>query len=354
VACDEPFRVALVDGGQDVGADGDHPDDGVAAVDVDDLVQVVEDPFARSAQPCYVPGPDLVRAGGRQFRFGVRWVDGVAATFTERVRLAQCGTWWTRRPRTRFGRALSRCWVRECLTACWSVAGPGVGVGHDGAVLQHELLNLAEAEREPEVQPHAVRDDLDRVPVSLARTPVACRQTTSSPSRTPTVPSADAAGCMRSIGQRRVLSSMSVDWKGSSRGMPPSMPRPGESCGPTARRARHGWVALLPGSQSLTRSHFPCKPLRRRPRSTSTPPAAMTSRPPRVLYVTTALLAPVEAKSPGGLLGVVWPTGALIPPAHGCRSCRRRRQPAWGRSAWRRASACQRRRSPTRASAEES
>jgi hypothetical protein len=44
VACDEPFRVALVDGGQDVGADGDHPDDGVAAVDVDDRVQVVEDP----------------------------------------------------------------------------------------------------------------------------------------------------------------------------------------------------------------------------------------------------------------------------------------------------------------------
>src|SRR5439155_23514020 len=73
-----------------------------------------------------------------------------------------------------------------------------------------------------------------------------------------------------------------------------------------------GWVALLPGRQSLTRSHFPCKALRRRPRSTSTPPAAMTSRPPRALYAT-ALLTPVEARGPDVLLGVGWPTGAPIP-----------------------------------------
>ena len=40
----------------------------------------------------------------------------------------------------------------------------------------------------------------------------------------------------------------------------------------------------------------------------------MTSRPPKALYVTTALLAPVEARSPDALLGVAWPTGAPIPP----------------------------------------
>src|SRR5215213_4633083 len=40
------------------------------------------------------------RAGGRQFRLGVHRVDGGAATLTDLVVLAQCGTWWTHRPRT--------------------------------------------------------------------------------------------------------------------------------------------------------------------------------------------------------------------------------------------------------------
>jgi hypothetical protein len=37
-------------------------------------------------------------------------------------------------------------------------------VGDDHAALKHQLLDLTEAEREPEVQPHAVGDHLDRVP----------------------------------------------------------------------------------------------------------------------------------------------------------------------------------------------
>ena len=38
------------------------------------------------------------------------------------------------------------------------------------------------------------------------------------------------------------------------------------------------------------------------------PPAAMTSRPPKALYVT-ALLTPVEARGPDVPLGVGWLTG---------------------------------------------
>src|SRR4029078_7209342 len=42
-------------------------------------------------------------------------------------------------------------------------------VADNDAALQHQLLDLTEAEREPEVQPHAVVDDLTRVAVSLVR-----------------------------------------------------------------------------------------------------------------------------------------------------------------------------------------
>ena len=56
------------------------------------------------------------------------------------------------------------------------VGGPELGaplpdrlVGDDHAALEHELLDLAEAQREAVVQPHAVGDDLDRVPVTLVR-----------------------------------------------------------------------------------------------------------------------------------------------------------------------------------------
>lgn len=61
----------------------------------------------------------------------------------------------------------------------WPAAAQSVGVlltelqtpppdglaGDDHAALEHQLLDLAEGQREPEVQPHAVRDHLDRVPV---------------------------------------------------------------------------------------------------------------------------------------------------------------------------------------------
>lgn len=43
----------------------------------------------------------------------------------------------------------------------------------------------------------------------------------------------------------------------------------------------------------------------------------MTSRPPRPPYVT-ALLAPVEARSPDALLGVGWPAGAALIFASAC------------------------------------
>ena len=44
----------------------------------------------------------------------------------------------------------------------------GLVADHDAA-LQHQLLDLTKAQREPVIQPHAVGDDLRRVPVSLVR-----------------------------------------------------------------------------------------------------------------------------------------------------------------------------------------
>src|ERR1700745_3380169 len=41
---------------------------------------------------------------------------------------------------------------------------------HRDTAYQHQLLDLTEAEREPEGQPHAVVDDLDRVAVALVPT----------------------------------------------------------------------------------------------------------------------------------------------------------------------------------------
>ena len=59
-------------------------------------------------------------------------------------------------------------------------------VGDDDTAFEHQLLDLTEAEREPEVQPHAVVDDLGRVPEPFIRR--ACsghdrRSCPSSPSR---------------------------------------------------------------------------------------------------------------------------------------------------------------------------
>ncbi|MFF8848377.1 hypothetical protein ACF08N_38110 [Streptomyces sp. NPDC015127] len=40
-------------------------------------------------------------------------------------------------------------------------------MGDDDAALEHQLLDFTKAEREAEVQPHAVRDHLDRIAVPL-------------------------------------------------------------------------------------------------------------------------------------------------------------------------------------------
>ncbi|GAB2818554.1 hypothetical protein GCM10027073_57340 [Streptomyces chlorus] len=42
-------------------------------------------------------------------------------------------------------------------------------VGDEDAALEHELFDLAERQREPAVPPHAVGDDLHRVPVPRVR-----------------------------------------------------------------------------------------------------------------------------------------------------------------------------------------
>ena len=46
---------------------------------------------------------------------------------------------------------------------------PNRFVAHHYTAFKHEFLDAAEAEREPEAQPHAMVDDLDRVAVTFAR-----------------------------------------------------------------------------------------------------------------------------------------------------------------------------------------
>src|ERR1700758_370233 len=57
-------------------------------------------------------------------------------------------------------------------------------VTHRNTAYEHQLLDLTEAEREPEVQPHAVVDDLDRVAVALVRR--RCGGHPTNPPRSPT------------------------------------------------------------------------------------------------------------------------------------------------------------------------
>lgn len=56
-------------------------------------------------------------------------------------------------------------------------------VGDDHPTLEHQLLHLAVAERETEVQPHAVRDDLDRVAMALVRHALHDRPLPAAPTR---------------------------------------------------------------------------------------------------------------------------------------------------------------------------
>jgi hypothetical protein len=54
---------------------GDHPANHVAAVDIEDDVQVEVGPLGRSEQFGDVPAPDLIRRRGEQLRLGVGGVD---------------------------------------------------------------------------------------------------------------------------------------------------------------------------------------------------------------------------------------------------------------------------------------
>ena len=76
--------------GQDGGlAGGDHPADDVAAVDVQDHVQVVVGPFRRAVQLGDVPGVDLVRPGGDQLGLDGGGVGGLRAPLAAFAGLAQ-------------------------------------------------------------------------------------------------------------------------------------------------------------------------------------------------------------------------------------------------------------------------
>jgi hypothetical protein len=75
---------------------------------------------------------------------------------------------------------------------------------HRDTAYEHQLLDLTEAEREPDVQPHAVVDDLDRVAVALLRRRRGAHPT--NPPRSPTltnvtVPSGLRAGVKRQTTQ---------------------------------------------------------------------------------------------------------------------------------------------------------
>ena len=60
---------------------GDHPADHVAAVDVEDDVQVVVGPRGWAEQLGDVPAPDLIRRGGQELRLLVGRVDELVAAW---------------------------------------------------------------------------------------------------------------------------------------------------------------------------------------------------------------------------------------------------------------------------------
>ena len=64
---------------------------------------------------------------------------------------------------------------------------------HRDTAYEHQLLDLTEAEREPEVQPHALVDDLDRVAVALVRR--RCGAHPTNPPRSPTLTNVTVPGC---------------------------------------------------------------------------------------------------------------------------------------------------------------
>src|SRR5271156_2028561 len=57
-------------------------------------------------------------------------------------------------------------------------------ITHHDTTYRHQLLNLTKAQREPKVQPHAMVDDLHRIPVTLVRR--RCGAHPTDPPRSPT------------------------------------------------------------------------------------------------------------------------------------------------------------------------
>ena len=62
---------------------GQHPSHDVAAVDVEDHVEVVVGPLRRSEQLRDVPRPDLIGSRGHQLRFGIRGMSELVASFAD-------------------------------------------------------------------------------------------------------------------------------------------------------------------------------------------------------------------------------------------------------------------------------
>ena len=70
--------------------------------------------------------------------------------------------------------------------------GPDRLLTHRDTAYEHQLLDLTQAEREPEVQPHAVVDDLDRVAVAPGRR--RCGGHPTNPPRSPTLTNVTVPG----------------------------------------------------------------------------------------------------------------------------------------------------------------
>src|SRR5271156_6659891 len=82
-------------------------------------------------------------------------------------------------------------------------------ITHHDTTYRHQLLNLTKAQREPKVQPHAMVDDLHRIPVTLVRR--RCGAHPTDPPRSPTqinvtVPSSASIGAeFRSVAVIAIL-----------------------------------------------------------------------------------------------------------------------------------------------------
>jgi hypothetical protein len=68
---------------------GDHPAHHVAAEDVQDDIEIEVGPLARAVKLGNVPAPQLIRAGGQQFRLGVGRMPQLVAPFACLIMLCQ-------------------------------------------------------------------------------------------------------------------------------------------------------------------------------------------------------------------------------------------------------------------------